>query len=151
MGLLTPTSILNVYYSDTEEFDELMHHVVPIKISIPENKLNILQNELSHDGKIIVPFYYVRKKKDKPQVRFDHKCETAEKLGLIHKYINDDGIEIDLPAEIIEIYSYRNGIHIIAEQRKGINYELDLSKKAYRRMRPFIDQIKKKLTADGKI
>lgn len=72
-------------------------------------------------------------------------------MGLIHKFINDDGVEIDLPSEIIEIYSYRNGIHIIAEQRKGINYELDLSKKAYRRMRPFIDQLKDKLIQDGKI
>ena len=40
---------------------------------------------------------------------------------------------------------------IIAEQRKGINYELDLSKKAYRRMQPFIDQLKEKLIKDGKI
>ena len=72
-------------------------------------------------------------------------------MGLIHKFINDDGVEIDLPSEIIEIYSYRNGIHIIAEQRKGINYELDLSKKAYRRMRPFIDQLKDKFIQDGKI
>lgn len=51
----------------------------------------------------------------------------------------------------IELYSYRNGIHILAEQRKGITYELDLSKKAYRRMRPFIDQIKERLIADGKL
>lgn len=46
-----------------------------------------------------------------------------------------DTIEVDLPSELIEIYSYRNGIHIIAERRKGISYELDLSKRAYRRMR----------------
>jgi hypothetical protein len=50
----------------------------------------------------------------------------------------------------MEIYAYRNGIHIIAERRKGINYELELSKKAYRRMRPFIDQIKEQLSKDGK-
>ena len=56
-----------------------------------------------------------------------------------------------MPSELIEIYSYRNGIHIIAEQRKHINYELDLSKRAYRRMRPFIDQLKEKLRQDGKV
>lgn len=142
-------NVLSTYYSNTAEFDSLMHHVIPIKISIPENKQHILQNILSHDGKIIVPFYYARKKKEKPQVRFDDKCRTAESLGLIHKFFN--GVEVDLPSEIIEIYSYRNGIHIIAEQRKGINYELELSKKAYRRMRPFINQIKEKLVEDGKI
>ena len=58
---------------------------------------------------------------------------------------------MDLTSEIIEIYSYRNGIHIVAERRKGINYELELSRKAYRRMRLFIDQIKEKLVDDGKI
>lgn len=144
-------NVLITYYSDTEEFDSLMHHDIPIKISIPENKQQILQDVLSHDGKIIVPFFYARKKKDKPQVRFDDKCRTAERLGLIHKFFNTDGIEVDLPSEIIEIYSYRNGIHIIAEQRKGINYELELSKRAYLRMRPFIDQIKEKLVNDRKI
>ena len=92
-----------------------------------------------------------RKRKEKSQVRFDDKCKTAESLGLIHKFVNADGREVDLPSEIIEIYSYRNGIHIIAEQRKGINYELDLSKRAYRRMRPFINQLKEKLVEDGKI
>ena len=79
------------------------------------------------------------------------KCKTAERLGLIHKFVSAAGITIDLPSELIEIYSYRNGIHIIAEQRKGINYELALSKKAYCRMRPFIDQLKSKLAEDGKI
>lgn len=144
-------SVLGTYYSNTAEFDFLMHHVIPIKISIPENKKHILQDILSHDGKTIVPFYYDKRMKEKPQVRFDDKCRTAESLGLIHKFFNTDGIEVDLPSEIIEIYSYRNGIHIIAEQRKGINYELELSKKAYRRMRPFIDQLKEKLVEDGKI
>lgn len=143
--------VLSSYYSETEEFEDLMHHVVPVRISIPEEKQSVLQRELSHDGKIIVPFHYAKKKKEKPQVRFDDKCRTAERLGLIHRFVNDEGMEIDLPSEIIEIYSYRNGIHIIAEQRKGISYELDLSKRAYRRMRPFVDQIKEKLNVDGKI
>lgn len=143
--------VLNTYYSNTIEFDDLMHHTIPIRISIPEEQQRTLQKELSHDGKTIVPFYYDRKKKEKPQVRFDQKCETAAKLGLIHKFINDEGNEVDLPAELIEIYSFRNGIHIIAEQRKHISYELDLSKKAYRRMRPFIDQLKEGLSKDGKV
>ena len=144
-------SVLTTYYSDTIEFDSLMHHIIPIKVSIPQNKNAKLQDILSHNGKEIVPFYYERKEKEKQQVRFDAKCRTAESLGLIHKFVNKNGKEIDLPSELIEIYSYRNGIHIIAEQRKGISYELDLSKRAYYRMRPFIDQLKEKLWQDGKI
>ena len=89
-------NVLNTYYSDTEEFDALTHHTIPIKISIPQDKLNILQNALSHDGKEIVPFYYAKKKKEEAKIRFDDKCRTAEKLGLIHKFINNDGKDIDL-------------------------------------------------------
>jgi hypothetical protein len=143
-------NVLSTYYSSTTEYDELMHHDAPVKISIPQKQQQLLQNVLSHDGKRIVPYYVTKRKKDKPQVRFDDKCKTAEKLGLIHKFTSDAGIEIDLPLEIMEIYAYRNGIHITAERRKGINYELELSKKAYRRMRPFIDQIKEQLSKDGK-
>lgn len=142
-------NVLDTYYCDTSEYDDLMYHEIPVKISIPSDKLNKLSNELVHDGNEIVPFYYKRKKKEKPQVRFDDKCRTAERLGLIHSFLADK--EINLPDEIIEIYSYRNGIHLIAEQRKGISYEIELSKNAYRRMRPFINQIKEQLIKDGKI
>lgn len=90
------------------------------------------------------------RKKDDSQIRFDDKCKTAEKLGLISKIVNKDGTIIDLPLELIEIYGYRNAIHLAAELRKGIEYELDLSKIAYKRMRPFVDQIKSKLKDDRK-
>lgn len=73
-------NVLSTYYSDTEQFDSLMHHIIPIKISIPQSKLNELQDTLIHDNKTIVPFYYEKKQKEKPQVRFDDKCRTAEKL-----------------------------------------------------------------------
>ena len=118
-------NVLNTYYQNTTEFDELMHHTVPVEISIPQAKLAKLSKELEHDGKKIYTFTYVRRKKDKPQVRFEDKCETAKQIGLIHPFTNSNGERVDLPEEIKEIYSYRNGIHLIAEQRKGIQYELD--------------------------
>lgn len=142
--------ILYTYYSDTPEFEQLTNHVIPIRIDIPGQKMAVLKKELSHDGKDIFAFYYDSRRKEDTSIRFDQKCLTAEKLGLIHKFTNDDGEEIDLTAEIIEIYNYRNGIHLVAEQRKGIQYELELSKKAYWRMRPFIDQVKERLLADAK-
>lgn len=141
--------VLITYYSATPEFDELTHHTVPTRISIPQSKLKKLKEELTHAGENISTFYYKRKAKEATKIRFDEKCKTAEKLGLIQKFKSDKGELIDLPQELIEIYSYRNGIHIVAEQRKGIVYELDLSKRAYRRMRPFIDQIKNKLQSDN--
>lgn len=70
--------------------------------------------------------------------------------GIRFAYKLYEGIEIDLTSELIEIYGYRNAIHLVAEQRKGIEYELELSKRAYRRMSPFINQIKSKLKMDQK-
>lgn len=65
-------NVLNTYYSNTDEFDSLIHHTIPIKVSIPQNKQNILQDILSHDGKEIVPFYYARKEKEKPQISLNY-------------------------------------------------------------------------------
>lgn len=140
--------VLNTYYSNTKEFDELMHEIRAIKISIPKDKQQKLEKYLTHDDKKIVPVYYKKKKREKTKIRFSEKCRTAEKLGLIYE-ISDK--RIDLPSELIEFYSYRNAIHIVAEQRKGIEYELALSKRAYRRLKPFVSQIKEKLINDHKL
>ena len=142
--------ILYAYYSDTNEFHMLQYHDAPAKISIPEEKVDTLSRALLHNGEKIIPYHIQERKKEETQIRFDEKCLTAEKLGLLSIIKNQDGDLIDLPREIIEIYGYRNAIHLAAELRKGIEYELDLSKRAYRRMRPFIDQIKSKLQEDGK-
>lgn len=142
--------VLYNYYETAKQFIELLYHDAPAKISIPSNKLTELNSLLEHNGESIIPYHMQRRKKKDAEVRFDEKCRVAEKLGLIHKFVNEDGEKIDLPSEIIEIFGYRNAIHLVAEQRKNINYELALSKLAYRRMRPFIDQIKDKLKIDKK-
>lgn len=142
--------VLYTYYNSTPEFHTLQYHIAPAKISIPENKVNMISSALLHNGEKIIPYHMQERKKEETQVRFDEKCITAQKLGLVHSFENKDGEHIDLPKEIIEIYSYRNAIHLAAELRKGIEYELGLSKLAYRRMRPFIDQIKAKLQEDSK-
>lgn len=67
----------------------------------------------------------------------------AEKLKLIYKFKDKYGKEVDFPSELIEIYGNRNAIHLVAKQHKEINYELELSKKTYRRLPLFIEQIKK--------
>ena len=105
-------------------------------ISIPSAKQAALQSALEHDGKNIIPTYEGIGRTDTTKVRFDRKAECAEKLGLIDEWLKD---------EIIEFYEARNAIHIHAEIRKSLEYQLDLSKRAYRRMEPFIDQIKNNL------
>lgn len=103
------------------------------QISIPRDKLDQLESALEHDGNKIIPTYEGIGKTDTTKVRFDRKAECAWNLGLIEEWIKD---------EIIEFYEARNAIHIHAEIRKSLEYQLDLSKRAYRRMEPFIDQLR---------
>ena len=70
-----------------------------------------------------LPYHLQERQKDESQVRFDDKCKTAEKLGLIHSFFNKEHEEVSLTNEIIEIYSYRNAIHLIAEQRIFVSTE----------------------------
>ncbi|ELA7922261.1 MULTISPECIES: hypothetical protein [Vibrio] len=105
-------------------------------ISIPTAKLEQLESALEHDGKAIIPTYEGIGRTDVTKVRFDKKAECAFKLGLIEEWLKD---------ELVEIYEARNAIHIHAEIRKSLDYQLELSKTAYRRMRPFVDQIRANL------
>ena len=79
---------------------------------------------------------------DITKIRFDVKAETAHALGLVTAGLRDD---------LIEVFSARNAIHLHAEIRKGLKYELELSKKAYRRLMPFRQQVRDQLTRDGKL
>lgn len=138
-------------YSDETIVKSLLIHTVPKKISIPTSKQNTLNSCLQHDGKEIFPFYYGTSPKPITSVRFDEKCYAAQQLGLISDFISSNGSHIAFVSELIKIYEIRNGIHIHAEIRKQVDYELELSKIAYRRMKPFIAQIKQKMLSDGKI
>lgn len=102
------------------------------RISIPPASLALLEKHLEHDGKKIIPTYEVIGRTDKSKVRFDKKAECAEALGLIEGWLKD---------ELVEFYEARNAIHIHAEIRKSLDYQLDLSKRAYWRMQPLKDQL----------
>lgn len=102
------------------------------QISIPPASLALLEKYLEHDGKKIIPTYEAIGRTDESKVRFDKKAECAEALGLIEGWLKD---------ELVEFYEARNAIHIHAEIRKSLDYQLDLSKRAYWRMQPFKDQL----------
>jgi hypothetical protein len=104
------------------------------QISIPSTSLEILEKHLEHDGKKIIPTYEGVGKTDEAKVRFDRKAECAHALGIIEDWLRD---------ELIEFYEARNAIHIHAEIRKSLEYELDLSRRSYRRLQPFKEQILK--------
>jgi len=119
--------------NDRKEVIALTEFKTKKLISIPSVKLKILEKELEHNGEKIIPTYESIGRTDETKVRFDRKAECACKLGLIEDWLKD---------ELIEFYDARNAIHIHAEIRKSLEYQIDLSKRAYRRMEPFIEQLK---------
>jgi hypothetical protein len=102
------------------------------QISIPADKKAALEVALEHDGKKIIPTYEGIGRTEESKVRFEKKAECAAELGLIENWLME---------EIIEFYEARNAIHIHAEIRKSLDYQLDLSKRAYLRMEPFVEQV----------
>lgn len=122
-------------------FDDLAEHpsVVALtefptkkQISIPADSLAALAKHLQHDGKDIIPTFEAIGRTDETKVRFDKKAECAQSLGIIEDW---------LAAELIEFYEARNAIHIHAEIRKSMAYEIDLARRAYMRLQPFKDQL----------
>lgn len=110
------------------------------RISIPAQKMDALKSSLSHGGHDIVPMYETVAKKDLNNIRFDDKAACARDMGII-----SDGLCQDL----VELYSARNAIHIHAEIRKEIGYEIELSRTAYRRMKVFREQVSAWLNENG--
>ncbi len=151
--------VLYKYYTDTEAFQQLTNNpkfFKPLSLLTEEEKSKLRPKVNSFGEKFfdkdIVTGVYVNQPIDERSIKFADKCRVAEELGLIHKFTKNGDIQ-DLPAEIIEIYKYRNYIHITAELKNSIDFEeeLRLSQKAYWRLKPFLEQIKTKLKEDNKI
>lgn len=79
---------------------------------------------------------------DERKIVFEDKAETARLLGLIDQSVKD---------VVCNVYSFRNAIHLHAELRRGIAYEIEVAKEAYWRLQGFCQQISEKLLADGKV
>lgn len=152
--------IFDEYYKDEECVKNILMQNTLKEYCIPPKSLKKISAELKHDAKDIVPCFRTKSKRDITKVRFEEKCLIAKELGILYdielenvKFDDDTGNKIqkiNLCNDLISIYEIRNGIHIHAEMKKEIDYQLSKSKLAYKRMRPFIDQIKEKLKNDGK-
>jgi hypothetical protein len=125
---------------DEESVKQLVNFPRLVRISIPQSKQEVLESVLDHDNKVIIPTYQGTGKTDINKVRFDDKAICAANLGLI---------EQQLSQELIAIYEARNAIHLHAELRKNLNYEIDMARTAYRRLIPFRSQLVKSLFDRG--
>lgn len=156
--------LFDEYYQNDPIVQNLLTQNVNKPYSIPTNQLSAINSLLFHDGKTIIPYFATSQKRDITKVRFDEKCIAAFQLGILSDIPEQSDPFADilsdikqlpgLPtfcSELIRIYEVRNAIHLHAELKKEIDYHLALSKIAYRRMQPFLQQIKTKLHADGLI
>jgi hypothetical protein len=125
---------------DRPEVQKLTEFPTKKRISIPEQHRQALEKYLEHDGRRVIPTYEAVGRTDETKVRFDCKAECAFQLGFIEEWLCDD---------LIEFYEARNSIHIHAEIRKSLEYQLYLSRDAYRRLQPFKEQISRKLAELG--
>lgn len=112
-------------YSESEEVKKIFEYKTFKEYSIPKDKENEILNLLNHDGKDLIPCFIKTGKYAKEKIRFDNKVATAFSLGLISAKMRDD---------LIKIYEYRNTVHIEAEIKKDIKYDLEMSELAYRKV-----------------
>jgi len=85
-----------------------------------------------HDGRSFVAAYWAHSRADTSKIRFDDKVDAAVDLGMI---------DLPLREDLKRIYEARNSIHIHAELKKQLEFDLDLARRAFWRMEPFCDQL----------
>jgi len=79
---------------------------------------------------------------DERKIIFEDKATAALELGLIDKAIHE---------VIVKVYSLRNAIHLHAELRRNIAYEIDAARDAYWHLQGFCKRIAEKMIKDGKV
>lgn len=123
-------------YKDTEEVKGIMSKLEFSKYTDLPNNVSLANADNAE------PLFICYKKSIQlaPQnVRFSDKLKVSIELGFISKKISDD---------IQDIYTLRNGVHIDAALKRNMSYEIEMARLSYRRMRPFLDGIKRHLCPD---
>ena len=129
-------------YPDTPEVRALCETTRRVNIAVSRDlRARLVAQTRVPDGELVV-MRATTDAADITKIRFDTKAETALALGLLSPALRDD---------IVKVFSARNAIHIHAEIKKNLNYQLDLSRKAYRRMQPLKRQVVERLTLDGRL
>jgi len=78
---------------------------------------------------------------DERKIVFEEKAAAALELGLIDQPIYDI---------VVKVYSLRNAIHLHAELRRNIAYEIEAARDAYWHLQGFCRRIAERMLKDGK-
>lgn len=127
-------------YSSTPEVTSLTTYEHKKRINVSQAILSKIQTQYNPIGAISV-FENEKRSVDERKIVFEEKAEAAKQLGLI---------DLKIKSAICEVYSMRNAIHLHAEIRRGITYDLKAAQKAYWHLQGFTTQIGDKLSKDGK-
>lgn len=133
--------VLLTEYAASSEVATLTSYEHRKPINISGEIRQRIQKTYNPTGPITV-YETTRKPIDERKIVFDDKAETARSIGLINQKVKDI---------ICRVYSLRNAIHLHAEIRRGIVYEIKTAKKAYWHLQGFCQQVSEKLIADGKV
>lgn len=128
-------------YAKTPEVKELTSYEHRKPINVSGIIKSTIQSTYNPAGSISVYETEIRQI-DERKIVFEDKAQTALALGLISQKIKD---------VISTVYSFRNAIHLHAEIRRGVVYEIDAAKGAYWHLQGFCQQIADKLIVDGKV
>ncbi|MEC3885508.1 hypothetical protein VKA52_17450 [Halobacillus sp. HZG1] len=110
---------------DKDHVQDLLFQERSTQIMIPKHKKEKLKKELIHDGKEIYTYYKEKKTVDRTKIRYDQKVNACYNLNLIDSRLKED---------LIKLYEYRNTVHLEAELKKNLDYNLSMGLLAYRRV-----------------
>ncbi len=109
------------------EVKNLLHKEKYVQRSLPSP-----HRDLTHCGEKIYTMAKVNNVRDERYIKFEEILFTSKKLNLIDSELHDS---------LLELYNLRNAIHLQAEIAKGVSYQLEISKKAHKLLKPFKRQI----------
>ncbi|OOG85308.1 hypothetical protein B0E42_13970 [Pseudomonas sp. A25(2017)] len=127
-------------YASTPEVINLTTYEHKKRINVSQVILGRIQTQYNPVGAISV-FENEKRSVDERKIVFEDKAETARQLGLI---------DLKIKGVICDVYSMRNAIHLHAEIRRGVTYDLEAAQKAYWHLQGFTTQVGDKLSRDGK-
>ncbi|MDR3704716.1 MAG: hypothetical protein P4L28_02265 [Paludibacteraceae bacterium] len=127
-------------------YEAILHHIIfKTDLKLNQEVINLLSKEkyvkrslpmphqnITHNGEIIYTMAKVPITREERYIKFEEILHVTQKLNLIDSSLYED---------LLELYNLRNAIHIHAEIAKGINYQLEISKKAHKLIKPFKNQI----------
>ncbi|PUB09924.1 hypothetical protein [Paenisporosarcina sp. OV554] len=128
--------VLYNFFEKEDVVQNMLYQERLCEISIPIVKKEKLQKYLEHDGKEILTCFKQRKSVDRTKIRYEKKVLACFELNLIEEKMKDD---------LINLYSYRNTIHIEAEIKKNLKYDLEMGELAYRRVEGLSTQLQESL------